>query len=338
MRQQIPRHQRGVKVKTKLILQLQTAPAVCAIDRELSDGNFNRFRKELIKVGKFIKASTDQAFEVTTATLDHWVETFNRWIANGNKVPVPLGHEAANSPDKNAGWVVKMHREGDVLIGFLELVDKKLALTTDVSICVEDEFIDGKGNKYDQPITHVALTTRPVIPGLGAFTQLSLSLGDTQMDVKMLAKMLGLSEDSSEELVLAGITKLVETKVAPPAKTLGLETPVAVAVDPLLIKLMGENRQAKLTTLLSAGLITPAVGEIIKKKYVEVESLTLSLSKGTDDGFDTLFEVLASNKTVELGEKTSAQLLELANTRAKAPANPIAADVTRRREEAGLAK
>ena len=58
--------------------------------------------------------------------------------------------------------------------------------------------------------------------------------------------------------------------------------------------------------------------------------MTLSLSKNPDDGFDTLYEVLVKNKTVPTGETTDAQLLELANTRAKGTANPVKDEVDRR--------
>ena len=315
-------------------LILNTSPAM-----ELAaDGGMRRFRKELIRTGSYIKASTGQTFSVTTELIDGWVSTFREWVANGLKMPLPLGHDNAGKPEKNAGWLLSMWREGESLFGALDLVDEKLALTTDVSICVEPKFTDGHGHTYTNPITHVALCTNPVIPGLGAFETLSLSLDirSTEMDVKTLAKLLGMAEDVSEELVLAEVTKLKTTPAVKDEAVISASQ--AKAVDPVIVQLMGENRQAKVSTLLSAGLITPAVNDIIAARYVEKQALTLSLSWGGDDGFDTLFEVLTKNKPVAIGEASGPQLLALANTKANGAINPVAADVNRRRELAGMDK
>lgn len=315
-------------MKDNFTLQLHTKPAA-SLANQWTPSDFHPYRKELIKVGNYLKASTGQAFEVTIATLVHWAKTFHSWIAAGNKVGIPLGHEHANEPEKNAGWVTNMFVEGNSLFSTMELLDPTLALTTDVSIFVPAEFTDGKGHRYVQPIQHVALTTSPVIPGLGKFTELSLSKGDNTMDPKVLAKLLGMTEASTEEQLTAEITKL-KTPVVP-ATTIAASLPV-VTVDPLLAKVVGENRSGKLTTLLNAGLITPAVKDLIDKRYVESTALTLSLSKGGDDGFDLLVEVLTHNKPGDLLlEKSGPQLLELANTRAQQPTNP---DMQRRREAA----
>ncbi len=298
-----------------MVLQLETAPAM-----ELAgDDGLKRFSKELIRVGKYVKASAGQTFEVTSAVLDHWVQTFSQWIAGGNKVSIPLGHETVNNPDKNQGWVTGLKRVGDSLFGIMELLNPDLALVTDVSIGVPAEFTDGKGTRYVRPITHVALTTKPVVPGLGAFEAMSLSLGDSKMDVQQLASLLGMTGDVSEELVLAEVTKLKPK-----------------SVDPLVVTLTAESRQAKLDALVTAGTITPAVKDIIASQYIDEDALTLSLANTGDDGFETLFKVLALNKPVALGENTAAQLLELSNTRAANNVNPVAADVDKRRKNAGM--
>jgi len=305
-----------------IVLTLQTFPAILV----LSNG-MPRYRKELIKVGKYIKDSTKQGFEVTAEILDEWVMTFNRWIANGNKVPIPLGHDAIDEPDKNRGWLTRMYREDNTLFGELDLSDEKLALTTDVSVCIENGIVDGLGEIYKQLITHVALCTNPVIPGLANFERLSLSRGkefslngDTKMDKKKLGVLLDI-DDPTDENITASIEKLKKPVI---------KLSHAKAVDPMIVKLMGEVRQGKVETLVSAGVISPAVKDIIVKKYVEAQALTLSLSQNPDDGFDTLFEVLVKNKPVPLGELTDAQTLELSNSRAKGPDNPMKADTDRR--------
>lgn len=310
-----------------LVLQLVTFPAVSMCDEVTMSEGLTRYRKELVKVGRYFKAKTGQAFEVTRDTIDHWIVTFNRWMANGNKVPVPLSHDKANESESNQGWVHKLWREDDTLVGLMELTNENLVLTTDVSICVQGQVIDGKGQKYLQPITHVALCTDPVIPGLEKFEKLSLSLGDNEMDKKVLTKLLGIAEDASDELITNTINDLNKTIEASQNST---------AVDPLLAKVVAENRTSKLSTLVNAGLITPAVKDMIDKRYVESGALTLSLCKGGDDGFDLLVEVLTHNVSNDLlDEKSGVQILELANAQRTKP-NAIQLDVQRRRIAAGM--
>ena len=162
----------------KLLLQSSTPAAT---------GKMPAFRKELIKVGKYVKDSTKQVLDVTKDTLNHWVKTFDAWTKNGNKVPVPNGH--TNDATANKGWVKKLEVVGDSLYGVMELLDETLAKTTDISICIEPKVVDGKGNIYESIITHVALTTTPVVPGLAGFETLSLSLDDDASGLNVMDKV-----------------------------------------------------------------------------------------------------------------------------------------------------
>jgi len=255
-----------------MILQLVTFPA-CSVG--LSTGGLTQYRKELIKVGKYIHPATKVEFEVTLSTLAHWVDVFTRWTTAGNHVPIPLGHARAGNPEDNVGWVTGMSVEGNSLIGIMELNDPKLSLTTDVSICVESKVTDGKGVEYSNIITHVSLCTDPVIAGLGKFTKLSLSIGETDMEfLKKLAVKLGIKDDEvTEELVLS---TLADPKPG-----------LSQVVDPV-VKLVSENRALKLSNLVKAGLITPAIKDVISAKYVDVTVLALSMANKQEDGFDTL--------------------------------------------------
>ncbi len=316
---------------TPMILQLQTFPATGI---GLGNSGLSQFRKEVIKVGKYIHPATKKAFEVTVDLLNHWVSTFNRWVGAGNQVPIPLGHSKVNNPESNAGWVTGLAVEDGSLYGIMELSDPKLSLTTDVSLCVDGEVTDGKGNKYTNIITHIALCTDPVIAGLGKFTKLSLSKeGETNMDfLKKLAESLGIKEkEPTEELVLSAVAE----KVKPPQKE-ELRPELIPATDPV-VKLVSENRALKLSNLVKAGLITPAIKDVITAKYVEVKALALSMEHQVDDGFDLLYQVLAENKAVPLEEVSGVQSLELANQSANQP-NAMKQEVNKRREAAGLKK
>ena len=308
-----------------VILQLQTFPAVSV---GMGNSGLTQFRKEVIKVGKYIHPATKKAFEITVDTLNHWVATFNRWIGAGNQVPIPLGHSEVNNPEANAGWVTNLAVEGDSLYGIMELSDPKLALTTDVSICVEPEIADGKGVKYSNIISHIALCTDPVIAGLEKFMKLSLSKGETDMEfLKKIGKALGLKdEESTEEAVMLAL----EAK-----KPVASVVPVVAVVTDPLVKLVSENRALKLSNLVKAGLITPAVNDVITAKYVEVKALALSMASKQEDGFDILYDVLVQNKPVNLDEVTGVQSLELTNKSVAKP-NAMTVEVNKRRKAAGI--
>lgn len=321
---------RAAHAEKSMILQLATFPAS---NIGLSSDGLTQYRKELIKVGKYVYPATKEAFEVTTATLSYWVKQFQRWIGNGNRISIPLGHDKADNPEENQGWVTDMFVEGDSLFGIMELINPKLALTTDVSISVPVKVVDGKGNVYKSMINHVALCVDPVIGGLEKFKVLSLSIGETNMEfLKKLAKALGMSNDTpTEELVMSEVEKL-NLKEADKVK-LSRNTTNADYV----VKMLSENRSIKLSNLLKAGLITPAVKDVITAKYVEIEALTLSMSTKGDDGFDLLYDVLVQNKPVKLEEVTGVQNLELANQSVEQP-NAMQKDIARRRKDAGMDK
>lgn len=316
-----------MKKNNSMILQLQTLQAVSV---GFGNSGLTQFRKEVIKVGKYVHPATKKVFEVTIDLLNHWVSTFNRWIGAGNQVPIPLGHSKVNNPESNAGWVTALAVEEDSLFGIMELSDPKLSLTTDVSLCVDGEVTDGKGNKYTNIITHIALCTDPVIAGLGKFMKLSLSKGETDMKfLKKIAEALGIKDkEPTEELVLSALKE----KVEPMEKKQELSQEVT---DPV-VKLVSENRAIKLANLVKAGLITPAIKDVITAQYVETKALALSMASKQEDGFDLLYKVLAENKsTTLLDEQTGVQSLELANQSTNQP-NVMKKEVDKRREAAGL--
>ena len=147
--------------------------------------------------------------------------------------------------------------------------------------------------------------------------------------LKKLAEALGIKEkEPTEELVLSALKE-----VKPPEKKVELSQ---VVTDPV-VKLVSENRALKLSNLVKAGLITPAVKDVITAKYVETKALALSMAEKAEDGFDLLYEVLKQNKPVNLDEVTGVQSLELANQSVEQP-NAMQKEVASRRKEAGLDK
>lgn len=191
------------------------------------------FRKEVIYTGKF-EAPSVGAFEVTEADLDHWVETSKLMLSNGVKiiVPEPVGsdeHPDTSKPalsERNRGYVTNFHRDPakpNSLLADFTLIGEdaiRLASRNDVSIWVPPFLKDGKGNVYERPIGHVAITPVPVIPGLGKFTPIAASAGgatlqvpvyrlaqeSSAMDLKKLAAKFGINtEGMDDQAIMAAI-------------------------------------------------------------------------------------------------------------------------------------
>lgn len=339
------------------VLKFSSSPAISAGNVRIENGvPIYRYRKEVIKCGQYFKEADNIAFEVTQQTLDHWVATFAAFIAAGNKVPIPLTHYSGDNPGNNAGWIIDLYREENSLIAILDLVGEdgpKLALTFDVSLCSPPSVIDGKGNKYIRPITHIALTTEPVIPGLKGFEVIAASMksfnnpnteNSKMENLKKIAASLGmkieeLGEDATkagEAIMLSVKAKLDElavatTKVADLTKT--NETLALSAkgrdIDPMLITLAKDNRTIKLGALVSAAKITPAVKDKLLSVFATDESLKLSLGKGVDN-FDKVVAALAENDPVKLGEQSGKQAIILSQNRSDEQENVLLKDAENR--------
>ena len=143
----------------------------------LSDG---RFRKEVIREGTWVHPTRNFRLAVTRDRMQRWVEKFRLMRKRGIRVPVPFGH--SYDPKDNAGFVEDLELDGNVLVAVLSIPRdedaRKMGTTVrDVSISVNPDFRDGQGRRYGEVIEHVALTTRPVVPGQGDFVPLSLPDG-----------------------------------------------------------------------------------------------------------------------------------------------------------------
>jgi len=336
---------------TEVLYIYPGAPALALAAPNDTDGvQHQRFRKDLIKVGSFVKASDGMSFAVNSDSLHHWAQTFSQMKANGIRVPVPHTHTKnpeSISPEDNRGWLEDVFVDGDTLVGVIDLVGEDgiaLAGRSDVSIYVPPVLIDGHGNTYKRPITHVALCTDPVIPGLGEFKAIAASLKENKkMDWTKIAKALGIeeapAEDKAEEVILSHVTKLGEDHGK---QVKELQDKVAVLeaqlkekggikeVDPVLLSMAAENRTLKLNTLVEAGNITPAVRDKLQDYLIGADSkaLHLALSRG-DNSFDKLVEILRENKAVDLQPVSGPQTLSLNHPGAPA-VSPLVADAERR--------
>lgn len=321
-----------------MILQASRKPFIRIQASTVVNGTpAQRFHKPIMRVGEFHKE--DQIFEVTSKTLNHWVDTFQTMKKNGVKVSIPNEHSGEGDPEKNHGWVEDMFVDNDELVMVCDIIgESSIAATakSDVSIKSPLEFIDGNGVKYTRPIVHVAMCTDPVVTGLGEFVPIAASKEKVlEMDWKNLQKGLsfkdGLTDESASELILNHV-KGLNDKIAKLKADMKAST--EKKVDPLLVKLASDNRGMKLSALVASARITPATKEKLYAIYADVESLTLELSTGAVNQFDELIVALAENDPVKLKEQTGPQTLILSDESKGKDENFLLADAKARRKAA----
>lgn len=307
---------------TVQVFQLTTSPG------EVQNG---LYRKEVVPTGH-MKDGKGTRFFVDESRLSHWAYTHGRMLEAGHRVPSPMNHTF--DPDKNRGFVkdlrVESNSKGEPsLFGYFELDDPKLA-KTDVSIFVESEFEDAKGNKFRDVIRHVALTDYPMVPGMDGFTLVMAATPEDPdtMKVKELLKKYkvtpkeGESEEDALQAYIDGVTakaKEIRDDIQsdppkadddpPPADPPAVpkNEPEMIAASAVL-PLVQQNRTARIKGLLDSRKITKAQHDALIKQYVPTGE-SISLSSLQADGFDsamTVFE-LASPIADDRREKTGLQ-------------------------------
>jgi hypothetical protein len=283
-----------------------------ALSNEDSDGLL--FEKELIHVGGFIKEENSDSlrFTVTEPALHHWKQTHDLMLANGVKVPIPIGH--TTDPEKTRGELLSTRiginsKNIPAVFGKIKFRDAeaaKLAKTADVSIYVTPDFTDGRGNKYYRPIRHVAITDYPVIPNLDKFQAIAASYdglsdigpsGHAPSKLLPLAQMLGVEtpdqlDDATLTEQILGIYQMLKDKLV---EQQGGDTDLTTLINPggttrmpattqipkafaaSFTSMLKDNRKAKLDALCPKH-ITPAVRDKFIAKYCGEDHIALSLN------------------------------------------------------------
>lgn len=284
------------------------------------------WKKAILKTGEFEKSSTGEEFEIDLSFLEHLQTTFQKWTEAGHRVPIPVEH--TTNPEKNRGFAKGLKIEGDTLYSFMEFPRDYDPSLMDVSIHVP---VEERG--FKRPLSHIALTSYPVIPGLGRFEAISASLNSAQgdkpvpFDFKKLGTTLKLSEelteDNAESILLSELKELRKKNGELEEEKTSLETKLAASktIDfselqetakklPGAIAGVKKGRLAALKslTLGDSPKINKFVMDKLESRYCSEEALTLSLAD--EDGkseFDFLMSVLEHNEIPKVGETTGAQ-------------------------------
>lgn len=147
--------------------------------------------KEVIRPGTYWyrdqTTGVPRKLTVTPELTRYWHEQGNAMLATGLTVPVPCEHDFDAHPmtpaDKlkaNAGWVKEYRLDGDRLCATLDVQDaeiaKKLPTTIKWTSPWINSFTDGNGRRWDNVISHLALTTRPRITEQKPFDSVAAAL------------------------------------------------------------------------------------------------------------------------------------------------------------------
>jgi hypothetical protein len=273
------------------IIRLCTAGDFSPADEQLPDrvNDLPAFYywKDAIVVGSYVHPVNRFSLDITRDRLDSFVANFNRMRDNGVGVPILMDHSA--TAESTLGWIVDVKRDGDRLMElhqFLGESARDIGLRNKVSLGIDPAFVDGKGNQYGEAIVHSAVTPVPVVPDQGDFVAMELSAGDP-----------------------------VEPVDKPPVVQLTAEavSPAAVSAVGASVDLPGALRQLvmmKRDLALARGGVDAAVaGELFELLVGSGNLLTLSR---TGDGVPialAVFDLLARNQPVVLGESTGLQVL-----------------------------
>lgn len=287
------------------------------------------YEKELLPLGKVVKWIDDSrepiSVDVHREFLDRTVEQFKKFQQVGIRVPLFKTH--VEDPDNDRGTVrdvmVKQNDDDvDSLFIRVKFNDEKArdqGLHNDVSAMCPARFVDAKGNHYEYPLRHVALTSMPVVPGLKSWEPVVMSFdtpsgllladepptGAKAMNAEMWAKLLALLDipaddgstpDQQLEKVIAAVTALKGGGEQKPPEGAG---GAAFSYPPMFTEQMRKSREQRLEALVASHDLTPALADEFKKKYCTIEAVSADLKLSADTGADSS----EFDRTLELATK-----------------------------------
>ena len=271
------------------------------------------YEKELLPVGEITHWMGDdrevQQVTVERPYLDRLVTMFKQMKKTGVKVPLFKTHK--EDPDNERGEIVKLfvkpnEKGEDSLHSHVRFHEKEFARQgrhNDVSVGIPPKFVDGKKNIYNWALRHVALTSKPVVPGLSKFAPIVLSFDNN--DGLMLADEPGVGgmneliaqilaaleitppEGADEKAMLQLVLQKVQEKPAEGDKA-GAAGDMNLSHSPVLVNQMTQGRSATIDGLIIKGVLTPARGAEWKKKFCTPAAIKADLSLSSDDENETI--------------------------------------------------
>lgn len=163
--------------------------------------------KEIIGPGQYFytdeTTGLPRKLDVTPELTRYWHEQGGKMLSAGLTVPVPFEHDFSAHPmtpkDRllnNAGEVKEYRLKGDTLFGVVDVQDpdakRKIGHSIRWTSPWINSFTDGQGKRWDNVISHLALTTRPRITKQAPFGSIAAALSlATPIDMKAMSAPAG---------------------------------------------------------------------------------------------------------------------------------------------------
>ena len=279
--------------------------------------------KDAIRTGTYAHPAGRYSLSVTREKLDGYARAFAAMRANGVGVPILMDH--APTAAATLGWIVAVRRDGDRLLElhqFLGEAARDTGLRNHVSLGIDPDFVDGRGVRYGEAIVHSAVTPVPVVPGQAEFEAASdAELAGGGRAVVALSRVDG--ETGERPTFNAQRPTFNEEQAAatvePPTPVAAVErseldverwtfAPPADAATTL--SLLADAAAARRDLAVAGGGVDPATAD----------ALLALLTAGPDGGpiglsrtaagrplAVAVFDALAANRPVPLGERTGPQ-------------------------------
>lgn len=124
---------------------------------------------DALHAGDITHPRTGAKLKFTNDRLDKLAANLSQALANGVDVPIVRDHK--ETADSVVGYLFDAKREGDKLMVLHGVFkdQESLALRNRISLGIDPDFRDGRGNRYGEAIRHSALTPIPVQSGQQGF-------------------------------------------------------------------------------------------------------------------------------------------------------------------------
>lgn len=263
----------------------------------------NVYKKQVSYPGTFGHYSNGETLaevKITPELQQHWLKSIHRQLADGINIPVQTTHIDSGDPTESGAVgrvidaVIELDSKGREGLFFICEIpnadDAKLINVSCASLYQPPSFTSGTGVTYARPIRHLAITTKPTVPGLDKWVALSLpDERPNAMTFAELAASIGIEvpEGATDEDIAALISGEVTTLRASVA-------PIAQSIPTFAKRLVTNNRTATLAKLVSDGKITPAVSSKLNEVFKDGAHVSLSMdsSNQVSDVTDPIFDAL----------------------------------------------
>jgi len=158
--------------------------ATLLLESQFTASSPRRFRKDVLRVGRWKHPITGQDVEITPLRLQRLAGATRAFLRTQDRRALPFQDGHCWDSMKTLGWWDSFHVDGDRLVGEVDVTDtaarRKIieGSLRSVSVRIDSDVKDSAGTSYEEVISHVAATPAPVIDGQQDFVALAAEPGD----------------------------------------------------------------------------------------------------------------------------------------------------------------